>query len=212
MSAEAQAQRVRTVSQAMESFKTSKEFYEALIKQPPDFTGKLRFQTLYAPKEYIIRTQASEIPSLLKAISGLGQKAVHLEGPSLSVRNVPTNVSPSKIQITLQTELPQIVFLDLFPPNQQGALHRGVGKLYLEPEAWTEDAHADFHISVPCMCENGQSGRDVHELNRLPSHSHRKTAHLVVADLSRLASHQTSSSFNRKRRTLRPQAPTNLNS
>lgn len=148
MSIESQAQRVRTVSQTLDKFKTSKELYEALIKQTPDFKGKLKFQTLYAPREYIIRTKASEIPSLLKSLSGLGQKAVHLEGPGLSVRNVPTNVPPSKIQITLQTELPEIVFLDLFPPNQGGALHRGVGKLYVVPDAWTEDAHADFRMCV----------------------------------------------------------------
>ena len=102
----------------------------------------------------------TEVQPLLKAILAIGFQAVHLEGPSLSVRNVPVDVAADKIQVTLQKDLPQIVFLDMFPPTQQGALHRGVGKMYVIPEAWTSDsdAHIAFRTAVtpneieePCL-------------------------------------------------------------
>ena len=123
--------------------------YEDILKKNPQLGSKLKLSNLFAPQEYIITTAPALIASTLAALNVLGIAAVHLEGPALSVRNVPLDMPTEAIQVSLQKQLqPQIIFLDMFKPKQPNALHLGVGKVYVTPEAWTSPTFAPFRESI----------------------------------------------------------------
>ena len=100
---------------------------------------------MFAPKEIIVRVAPDLVTSVLTTLAQANVAAVHLEGDALLVRNVPTEISPEKVQALIQQELqPQILFVDMFRPTEKDALHRGTGKIYLSSEAWSGDAFQAF--------------------------------------------------------------------
>ena len=137
--------RIRTICKAAEKFPTPTALYEAMLKITPELKGKLKIHNLFAPKEFVIKAAPDLVATIITTLENVDVTSVHLEGDALLVRNVPTEISPEKVQVLLQQNLqPQIVFVDMFRPTQQGALHRGTGKLYLAREAWSGDAFQAF--------------------------------------------------------------------
>ena len=120
-----------------------------MLKLQPELKTKLKFVNLFVSKEFIIKSAPEIIPSVMKALSSLHIPPVYLEGEALLLRNVPLDFSAEKIQEYVQQNLnPQIIFVDMFRANQQGALHRGVGKIYLANEAWTDIAFQSFRDRI----------------------------------------------------------------
>jgi len=144
-----ETERIRTVCKAMHNYGSSKMLYEDILKQNPQLGSKLKLSNLFAPQEFIITTLPQLIAPTLAVLTSLGITAVHLEGQALSVRNVPLDMPTEAVQVSLQKQLqPQIIFVDMFKPKQPNALHLGVGKVYVTPEAWTSPTFASFRESI----------------------------------------------------------------
>ena len=133
----------------MLKFPSAQALYDEMLKVEPGLKTKLKFVNLFAPKEFLIKSAPNIIPSVMKALTILHVLPIYLEGEALLVRNVPLDLAAEKIQGLLQQHLkPQILFVDMFRPNQQGALHRGVGKIYLANETWTDVSFQSFRESI----------------------------------------------------------------
>ena len=114
--------RIRTTGKALEQFQTPTKLYEAMLKVKPELKGKVKMQSLFAPKEIIIRVAPDLVTSVLTTLAQTNTTAVHLEGDALLVRNVPTEISPEKVQALIQQELQlQILFVDMFRPTKKDA-------------------------------------------------------------------------------------------